>query len=262
MKLPIKVQRAVGDRPYKLDNIGMSDSQVLIFNDMVLKVQPDCAEAKAEREMMCWLGGRLPVPEIICHEIEGGHSFLLMSRVPGKMSCDLAFINDPMRLVDVLCEGLKMLWSTDISGCPCDATLEQHLAAAEYNVKNGLVDLDNVEPETFGEGGFKDPEELLAWLKANRPTEEDIVLSHGDYCLPNVFADEKGISGFIDLGRAGYADRYRDIAICYRSLTSNLHGSYGGHPPVEFDADELFRKLGIKPDWEKIRYYILMDELF
>lgn len=261
MNLPIEIQKAVGDRPYILDDIGMSDSQVLIFDDMVLKIQPDCAEARTEREMMRWLGGKLPVPGIICHEISDGRSFLLMSRVPGKMSCDLSFINDPEQLIDILCEGLKMLWSTNISGCPCDATLEQHLAAAEHRVKNELVDLDNVEPETFGENGFKDPEDLLAWLKANRPTE-DIVLSHGDYCLPNVFADEKGISGFIDLGRAGYADRYRDIAICYRSLTSNLRGSYGGHPPVDFDADELFRKLGIEPDWEKIRYYILMDELF
>ena len=184
-----------------------------------------------------------------------------MSRLSGKMTCDHTIINDPMHLIDLLCEGLQMLWDTDVSDCPCDASLDQHLSAAEYRVKNGLVDMDDAEPDTFGETGFKNPEELLAWLKDNRPAE-DIVLSHGDYCLPNVFADEKGISGFIDLGRAGYADRYRDIAICYRSLTSNLRGSYGGHPPVEFDADELFRKLGITPDWEKIRYYILLDELF
>ena len=28
------------------------------------------------------------------------------------------------------------------------------------------------------------------------------------------------------------------------------------------DPDELFVKLGIEPNWEKIRYYILLDELF
>ncbi len=261
MTLPEKIKNLIGERSYTLDEIGMSDSQVLLFDDMVLKIQPEGAEAQTEREMMRWMRGRLPVPEILCHEVEGGRSFLLMSRVSGKMSCDLSFINEPEYLIDVLCEGLKMLWSVDISECPCDASLDHHLAAAEYNVRNGLVDTDDAEPETFGENGFKDPEDLLEWLKANRP-EEDIVLSHGDYCLPNVFANEKGVSGFIDLGRTGVADRYRDIAICYRSLTSNLLGSYGGHPPVEFDADELFRKLEITPDWEKIRYYILLDELF
>lgn len=261
MKLPEQIQCFIGERSYKLDDIGMSGSQVLLFDNMVLKIQPESDESRTEREMMRWLGGKLPVPEILCHEVADGISFLLMSHVAGKMSCDLTFINDPERLIDVLCEGLKMLWSVDTSDCPRDASLDHHLAAAEYNVRNSLVDLDNVEPDTFGENGFKDPEDLLAWLKANRPTE-DLVLSHGDYCLPNIFADGNGVCGFIDLGRAGVADRYRDIAICYRSLTSNLHGSYGGHPPVDFDADKLFDKLGITPDWDKIRYYILMDELF
>ena len=261
MKLPKTIGNIIGDRPYELDDIGMSGSQVLIFDDMVLKIQPESAETKTEREMMRWLGGKLPVPNVICHEAANGTSFLLMSCVAGKMTCDLEFINDPERLIDLLCEGLKMLWNVDIADCPCDATLNHHLEAAEYNVRNGLVDLDNVEPGTFGEGGFKDPEDLLAWLKENRPTE-DLVLSHGDYCLPNIFADKEGVCGFIDLGRGGVADRYRDIAICYRSLKSNLHGSYGGHPPIDFDADKLFDKLGIVPDWHKIRYYILMDELF
>ena len=259
--LPERIQKAIGERAYEMDDIGMSGSKVLMFDDMVLKIQPESAEAKTECEMMQWLQERLPVPKVIAHEVADGQDMLLMSRVPGKMCCDLEFINDPNRLLDVLCEGLKMLWSTEISTCPKDASLDQHLAAAEYNVRNGLVDLENVEPDTFGENGFRDPEELLAWLKANRP-EEDIVLSHGDYCLPNVFANGNGVCGFIDLGRAGLADRYRDIAICYRSLKSNLHGSYGDHPPVDFDADIFFERLGIQPDWDKIRYYILLDELF
>lgn len=261
MNLPAAIQNIIGDSPYQLDDIGMSDSQVLIFDDCVLKIQQESEDARAEQKMMEWLNGKVPVAELLAHEVLDGKSFLLMSRVPGKMSCDLSLINDPERLTDILAEGLRMLWNVDISDCPIDASLDQHLAAAEYNVKNGLVDLDNVEPETFGENGFKDPADLLSWLKSNRP-KEDLVFSHGDFCLPNVFADQNGVCGFIDLGRAGVADRYRDIAICYRSLKSNLHGSYGDHPPVEFDLEKLFHKLGIVPDWEKIRYYILMDELF
>ena len=90
---------------------------------------------------------------------------------------------------------------------------------------------------------------------------------HFEILLPltspgNIFVNDQGVSGYIDLGRAGVADRYRDIAICYRSLGSNLRGSYGGHPPIDFDAEELFRKLDVTPDWDKIRYYILLDELF
>lgn len=261
MNLPTTIKEIIGTRTYQLDDIGMSDSTVLLFDDIVLKIQQESAEAQTERKMMEWLNGKLPVPKFLTHEISEGKSFLLMSRVPGRMSCDLSYINDPEKLTDILSNGMKMLWSVDTTNCPCDASLDHQLAAAEFNVRNGLVDIDDAEPGTFGEGGFKDPEALLAWLKANRP-KEDLVVSHGDYCLPNVFANDDCVCGFIDLGRAGVADRYRDIAICYRSLKSNLRGSYGGHPPVDFNADELFRKLGMKPDWDKIRYYILMDELF
>lgn len=28
------------------------------------------------------------------------------------------------------------------------------------------------------------------------------------------------------------------------------------------NPDRLFEELGMAPDWEKIRYYILLDELF
>ena len=43
------------------------------------------------------------------------------------------------------------------------------------------VDLENVDPETFGAGGFESPKHLLEWLENNRPTFEP-VFSHGDYC--------------------------------------------------------------------------------
>lgn len=261
MQLPSAIQDHIGNRSYRLDDVGLSGSQVLLFDDMVLKIQPESDEVKNELTIMEWLDGKLPVPKIICHEAAGGFSYLLMTRLAGKMSCDLSYINSPDLLVELLAQGLRKLWSLDISECPCDLSLDHHLAAAEYNVRKGLVDLEDLEPDTLGENGFKDVEELLTWLKENRP-EEDFVFSHGDYCLPNIFGNNSKIMGYIDLGRAGIADRYRDIAICYRSLKSNLRGSYGGHPPVNFDSDELFRKLGITPDWDKIRYYILLDELF
>ena len=49
--------------------------------------------------------------------------------------------------------------------------------------------------------------------------------------MPNVFADGDRISGFIDLGKAGKADRWQDLAICYRSLKHNFEGRYNGGLP-------------------------------
>ena len=59
--------------------------------------------------------------------------------------------------------------------------------------------------------------------------------------MPNVFADGDRISGFIDLGKAGKADRWQDLAICYISLKHNFEGRYnGGFPYPGYHPDMLF----------------------
>ena len=89
----------------------------------------------------------------------------------------------------------------------------------------------------------------------------DPVLSHGDFCLPNLFLQEDRVSGYLDLGFCAVADRYQDIALCYRSLLHNADGTYGPVYP-NIAPERLFSALGIAPDWEKVRYYRLLDELF
>ncbi len=93
-------------------------------------------------------------------------------------------------------------------------------------------------------------------------TSYEPVFSHGDFCLPNIFLEDGQVAGFIDLGDASVSDKWRDIALCYRSLKHNFDGSYGGKVYEGFNPDILFEKLGIEPDWEKIKYHILLDELF
>lgn len=154
-----------------------------------------------------------------------------------------------------------MLWDVDIADCPGIINLDKKLEMARYNVEHNLVDMDNVRSDTFGKDGFENPKALLEWLIENRP-EEELVLSHGDLCLPNIFFKDNEVSGFIDLGKICVADRYQDIAICYRSLINNFKGIYGGEAREGLDTDKFFEKLGVEPDWEKIRYYILLDELF
>jgi len=40
-----------------------------------------------------------------------------------------------------------------------------------------------------------------------------------------------------------------------------MRGSYGKKASGKYKK-QLFEELGIVPDWDKIRYYILLDELF
>ena len=261
IQLPEKIKNMIDGEQYSVDDIGMSAATVIMLSDKVLKIQDEGDESEAEYRMMTWLQDKLPVPKVLAFEKMNGKSYLLMSRAKGVMSCDESVLQEPDRLTELLAQGLKMLWSVDISDCPCRFDIDKKLDMARYNGEHDLVDVDKMEPETFGEGGCESPRHLLQWLEENRPAEEP-VLVHGDFCLPNIFVKEKKVSGFIDLSKCGIADKWQDIALGYRSLIHNYDGSYGTVVNVEMNPEILFEKLGMKPDWEKIRYYLLMDELF
>jgi len=261
LDLPAKIRSLIGEGEYIIDTVGKSDSTVILFEDKVLKIQLISEESENEYRIMQWLQDKLPVPQVLGFEKDKKKSYLLMTRVPGEMACTDKFMKNPEQLTAMLAEGLQMLWKTDISNCPCIYNLEKKLQMAIYNVENNLVDVDDAEPDTFGENGFKNPGHLLEWLINNKP-EEELVLSHGDFCLPNIFLSDGKVSGYIDLGRTGIADKWQDIALCYRSLLHNFDGKYSGKAYKGFHEDMLFEKLGIEPNWDKIRYYILLDELF
>ncbi|MCL1807346.1 MAG: hypothetical protein FWG31_06560 [Oscillospiraceae bacterium] len=72
--------------------------------------------------------------------------------------------------------------------------------------------------------------------------------------------DGETVTGFIDAGRGGLADKWQDIALCVRSLGYNLRDS--GQTEKDRYTALLLSCLGVEPDWVKIKYYILLDELF
>ena len=258
--LPSALQNLLGNKSYTVDQTGLSGSKVLMFEDSVLKLDSFPDEMKKEAELLSWLEGRLPVPKLLYFGEENDFGYLLMSRVDGKMACDGSLMSSPRRLISSLADAIRLLWTVDISSCPVSSCLDQKLAAARKTVELGLADTENCEPETYGKGGFASPEALLVWLENNRP-EEDIVFSHGDLGLPNVLFNDSGLSGFIDLGRGGIADRWNDIAICRRSLIHNYVGKYASKTYGGFDSEMLLSALEIPRDNEKLIYYKLLDEL-
>lgn len=268
ISFPAKIAALISGETYQTDEIGMSDASVLLFEDKVLKIQESNEEAFNEYRMLTWLSGKLPVPKVFACEKDCEKTWLLMSRCPGVAACAETYMKQPKKQTGLLAQGLKNLWHIDITGCPSDCRLKYKLKQAAYQVEHGLVDVENTEPGTFGSGGFRNPEELLNWLCDNQP-EEEPVLSHGDFCLPNIFftgsptgCDAENQISYIDLGKSGIADKWCDIALCYRSLSHNYSGLYHGRSYDGLDDRLLFRELGLRPDWDKIRYYILLDELF
>ena len=259
MVIPSKIQEIIDDKLSNKSNIGLSGASVYIYGDIVLKIQPETGESKREHDMMRWLNGKLPVPQVIEHINTNKLSFLLMCKCSGKMSSDPEYMQQPKYQSELLAGALNEIWQIDWKNCPYNNTLERKLKQAEFNVVHNLVDIRDCAPETFSESGFNDTEALLFWLQNNRPTEE-LVISHGDFCLPNILFSGGIMTGLIDLGRSGVADKWCDIALCYRSIKYNYCGHYGCKWPGYSDR-YLFDALQLNPDWEKIRYYILLDEL-
>ena len=261
MYIPASIKRHIGNQNGHLDDVGRSGAQVMVFNDMVLKIQPESAVTTNEHIMLKWLQGRIQVPELIEEASVDGKQYLLMSRVQGAHLCDANILDDQHLLADLVAEGLVKLWSVNIVDCPSDRSLNRQFAEIEGRIRTGKVTRETAaQPETYGPGGFESPAQLLDWLIKNKPKEE-LVLSHGDYCLPNVFAQGEKVCGFIDLGCAGIADKWQDIETAVWSMWANTTGKFGGKCR-EFDRSLLFEALGMTPDEEKLRYYSLLSELF
>ena len=197
MIIPESILRLLGTQKGTVNDVGLSGSSVIVYDDCVLKIEKQTKDTESTIAMMRWLERKIPVPRVFAHETVDGTSYLLMSKARGRMSCDSSYMQQPYELMTLLAEGMKTLWQVDTSNCPKVRSLDDMLKDAEYRVAHNLVDLENVEPDTFGEKGFSSPAALLDWLIAHKP-QEDWALTHGDYCLPNIFLKDGAVSCFID----------------------------------------------------------------
>jgi kanamycin kinase/aminoglycoside 3'-phosphotransferase-3 len=106
LNLPDSIKRLIHDEAYAIDEVGMSDSTVVLFQDKVLKIQPTGEEAENEYHVMTWLQDKLPVPKIL------GLSAMkkdlsLNVKIPGEMSCVEPYMRDPEQLTAIWQKGCK-----------------------------------------------------------------------------------------------------------------------------------------------------------
>jgi len=262
MILPEQIKRHVINMQCDRNNVGCTQAEVYRYygmdSSLYLKIDQANDIFRREHDLLLWLSGKLPMPEIMCWHEQDGLAYLLMTEIPGQMCCEgpEGIIREPVQnTVKLLADGFLMLQSLDITDCPFDNTLDIKLTKALYNIENNLVDMEDWNEDNE----FTSPMELYNWLLSNKPPE-DLCFTHGDYTLPNVFIGGTRVTGFIDVGRGGIADKYQDIAVCCRSLDHNF-GDMAGSEKDRYKS-LLFSHLDIEPEWDKINYYILLDELF
>ena len=257
MPLPWAWRETFADARIERQSIGVSRADVARVHrpgqaDAFLKseVIDAFSELGDEIARLRWLQAQgQPAPTVIATAEEAGRRWLLMSALPGR---DLASSPElpPQRLVELLADALRGLHAIPVAACPFDQRLASRLQAAQERVEAGLVDADDFDDERLGQSA----QQVFAELRATRPDHEDLVVSHGDACLPNLLAAEGRFSGFIDCGRLGVADRYQDLALAARSLVHNFGDTRWVAP--------LFRRYGVVPDERRLAFYRLLDEFF
>jgi kanamycin kinase len=198
-----------------------------------------------------WASEHLPVPAMIEYGSDGDANWLMTQALPGlDATAHPWFAADPARLAVALGEGLRRLHDTaPVDDCPYDFGVWTALAHVQSRVDSGLVDPVR---DLHEEHAHFTAESALAELRRTVPATEDLVVCHGDYCLPNVLLDGDRVTGYLDVGELGVADRWWDVAVGAWSCAWNLGAGF---------EDHFYRGYGIAPDHDRIAWYRLLYDL-
>lgn len=254
--LPAAIASAVSGYTWRQIHVGFSPARVFRLDaanksSLYLKISPRglAHSLLQEKSKLEWLKNRLPVPEVLRFVAGESADYLLLSAISGSDAGDEALKDDIPRVIEQLADGLKMIHGLPVGNCPFDERNARKIETAAKLVENNLVDEDDFDEINQG----KTAADLLRELLDAESFDEDLVFTHGDFCVPNVILDHGRLSGFVDWGNAGVADRYQDLALLSRSVIDNFGAEY---------EESVFKIYGIEPDREKIRFYRLIDEFF
>jgi kanamycin kinase len=182
----------------------------------------DC-DLGAEADRLRWLAPHARVPEVLDTGTDDQGSWLATAALPGTSAVDERWKPRPAVAVRAIAGGLRRFHDTvPVAGCPFDWSVGRRLSEAE------------VPPPVVP------------------PPVDRLVVCHGDACAPNtLLAPDGSFLAHVDVGRAGTADRWADIAVATWSLEWNYGPGW----------DEIFQEAyGVDPDAARTAYYRLLWE--
>ena len=238
-----------------MENALVTEISIGMSSDAVYRIDTDeCyylkigESLKTEYDCLQWLAGKLPAPRVIHFEVNQGKHYLLTSAIAGEM---IVRVDLPIeRKLELMAEAAAMWHSLSIEDCPFDWTINAQIEAARHNLDHHRINARKFDAIYYG----KSEHELFTdLLNALPERDEDLVVTHGDLCLPNILVDRESqqITGFVDVGAMGISDRHLDLVLASRSIQYNLGGKY---------IERFYELYGVPIDPEKQHFYCILNE--
>lgn len=201
-----------------------------------------------ETARLRWARPYVSVPTVLDQGSNADLDWLVTDSLAGQPAVDQP---EPFGPVVVACAlGLREFHEAlPVRGCPFDFRSEVAIEHVRRRIGTGLVD---PELDFHDEHRHLTPQAAFAELRRLRPGREDLVVCHGDYCAPNLLLTDGRVTGWVDLGELGVADRWWDIAVGAWSAGWNFGPMY----------EDVFREAyGVEPDPDRQAFYRLLYDL-
>lgn len=197
-----------------------------------------------------WLGCRAGAPRLLwAGEVEGRPA-MLVEALPGTALHDLTPERAEAGLIAAIVV-LRTLHELPIADCPLDQRLAVKLAEGWRRIEAGETLPEEFDPDHTG----RSAEALWEEMVEQAPASEDLVFTHGDASLPNFIVSDAGVAGVVDLGLAGVADLYQDLALLIRSAAYNF-------PQLDVQGLLMQHYPLASLDRAKLRFYRTLDEFY
>jgi aminoglycoside phosphotransferase len=186
------------------------------------------ADLAAEARRLRWAIGFTTVPRVLGTGGDATATWLHTAGLPGESAVAARWHADPRGAARAVGRGLRMLHdAVPVERCPFDWSPATRL------------------PRLATESGR--PVEELRRALGPPPPVDRLVVCHGDPCVPNTLLAEDGeVTGHVDLGALGVADRWADLAVASWSTVWNFGPGY---------EVPLLAAYGVEADPVRIAYY-------
>ncbi len=204
-----------------------------------------------EAEKLTWAGSFTPVPIVVDQGRDDQGTWLVTRAIEGENAASSRWRQNPAIAAKAVGEGLRAMHDAlPVARCPYSWSARERVEIARGQIGRG--ERTRIVATDWNEDfASLDIGQLIE--EAGTTPVEDLVVCHGDACVPNTLLDASGKwIAHVDLGSLGVGDRWADLAVASWSTVWN----YGmGFEQTVFDA------YGIELDAEKLRYYRLLWEL-